>query len=150
MAESGFDANARHMDADGVSSYGLMQLRIDTARKMLDAPNLTSDMLLNPKLNILAGTRYIQLSLSKWPNIKDAIAAYNAGIPRKDATGRYVNSKGMPNVQTYVDRVYNYYSTYKQKGAPYEPVGLTSVQKTGIGVGVLAIVAGMVLLMEIR
>lgn len=121
MAESRFDPNAKYTDVDGVSSYGLMQLRIDTARRMLNAPTLTPTMLLVPETNIMAGAKYLQNSFKRWPNLKDTIASYNAGSPRKNSAGLYVNSKGVTNVQKYVDKVYGYYQEYK-KGLPLKPL----------------------------
>lgn len=121
MQESSWNPNATHRDTDGVSSYGLIQVRLDTARSLLGEPNLTPQMLLNPKINILAGAKYIQQSRIKWPDIKDSIAAYNAGKPRKNSAGQYTNSKGVTNVQHYVDRVYGFYQTYKA-GAAFKPV----------------------------
>lgn len=121
MQESSYNPNAVHKDLDGVSSYGLMQVRLDTARNMLNEPKLTPEQLSHPKINILAGAKYIQQSRIKWPNIKDSIAAYNAGKPRKNSAGQYVNSKGVTNVQYYVDRVYGFYQKY-QAGAAFKPV----------------------------
>ena len=129
MAESRFDPNATYRDTDGVRSYGLMQLRIDTARKMLNEPSLTPTMLLVPETNVMAGARYLQKSFARWPNLKDTIASYNAGVPRKNILGQYVNSKGVPNVQKYVDKVYGYYQEY-MKGKPLAP--LKSFQKSGL------------------
>lgn len=127
MAESRFDPNATHRDVDGVSSYGLMQVRLDTARRMLNAPTLTSSMLLKPETNLMAGAKYLQNSFKRWPNLKDTIASYNAGSPRKNAFGQYVNSKGVPNVQKYVDKVYGYYQEY-MKGHPLKLIS-KSLQK---------------------
>lgn len=128
MAESSFNSNAVHKDSDGVASYGLMQVRIDYGRKLLNEPALTPEMLIKPKLNILAGARFIQDNLRRWGNLKDAIAAYNAGIPRKNVFGKYTNSKGNTAVNDYVERVYKYYLKYKQMKS-FKPIGIFGIDK---------------------
>lgn len=114
--ESGFNPNAKRDEktSDGRvwdTSYGMMQLLLKTA-KGLD-PNATPEKLYNPAYNIDLGTRLIAQNLKKYPNIPDAIAAYNAGVPRKNEKGEYVNSKGVPNVNYYVKQVTKYMNQYK-------------------------------------
>ena len=121
MAESSFHPAATHTDADGGSSYGLMQVRLDTARRLLKQPALTPQQLLDPYFNLLAGARVIQENLARWKTLPDAVAAYNAGIPRKNAAGQYTNSRGDTMVQTYVDRVLGYLRQY-QAGAALGPL----------------------------
>jgi soluble lytic murein transglycosylase-like protein len=114
--ESGFKPNARldEKTSEGKvwdTSWGMMQLLVGTA-KTLDA-NTTVEKLLDPVYNIDLGAKYISQNLVRYKgNIQDAIAAYNAGSARKDAQGRYINSKGVPNVQKYVDKVYQNYIDY--------------------------------------
>ena len=121
MAESSFNPAATHTDADGGTSYGLMQVRLDTARRLLQQPALTPQQLLDPYFNLLAGARVIQENLVRWKTLPDAIAAYNAGVPRKNAAGQYTNSRGNTMVQTYVDRVLGYLRQY-QDGATIGPL----------------------------
>lgn len=122
--ESSFNPNAyRSEPAINDASIGLMQVLVRTAQGI--DPSATKELLYNPTYNIKIGTSYIAQNLAKYGNIKDAIAAYNAGYPRKNSQGIYVNSKGVPNVQEYVDKVYNNYLMYNEwlnKGAGiFEP-----------------------------
>jgi soluble lytic murein transglycosylase-like protein len=109
-----------------------MQVRLDTGRRLLSDPGLTPGMLLGPRLNVMAGVRLIQENLQRFGALPDAVAAYNAGVPRKNAAGQYTNSKGDTMVQRYVDRVLSYYQTYLS-GAPLGPVGLSTAAALGIG-----------------
>lgn len=125
--ESAFNPLAyRAEPAINDASMGLMQVLERTA-KTID-PNATLERLKDPAYNINIGTAYIAQNLKRYNNnVKDAIAAYNAGTARKDAEGYYVNSKGVRNVQGYVDKVYkNYenYTTWLAEGA--DTVSLTN------------------------
>jgi soluble lytic murein transglycosylase len=67
----------------GKSAYGLMQLLPRVGRQMAREEGIryfrTSD-LLNPRINILLGTRYLRLMLDKFDDKPEyAFAAYNAG-----------------------------------------------------------------------
>ncbi|MFZ5658760.1 MAG: lytic transglycosylase domain-containing protein [Pseudomonadota bacterium] len=82
------------------ASWGLMQVMGAVARERgYRGPYLTE--LLNPEASIHYGCAHLAhlakrfLAAHDWPGV---IAAYNAGSPRKFATGRYEN-------QAYVDRV---------------------------------------------
>ena len=109
--ESNWDVNASRYEAHkGDASWGLMQLLLSTAREVLQNPNLTTTQLIQPRNNIEAGTRFISQLRSRFGNVRNAIAAYNAGSPRLDSTGKnYVN-------QDYVDKVTNAYNQYKTIG----------------------------------
>lgn len=78
-------------------SWGLMHIMGGTARECgyIDyLPGLGAD----PELGLQFGCIYLYKLRNRYPLGMDAVAAYNAGSPRKDATGRYVN-------QGYVDKV---------------------------------------------
>lgn len=111
--ESGYNPNAyRAEPAINDASYGMMQLLLKTAQSL--DPSATVDKLYDPAYNIDLGTRLIAQNLKKYGNVSDAIAAYNAGIPRKNEKGEYVNSKGVTNVQFYVDQVTKYMNQYSE------------------------------------
>lgn len=111
--ESSFNPLAyRAEPAINDASMGLMQMLVKTAKSF--DPNATIEKLKDPAYSIDLGTAYIAQNLKKWPNVLDAIAAYNAGTPRKDEEGYYVNSKGKRNVQDYVNKVYKNYEKYRQ------------------------------------
>lgn len=108
--ESNWDVNASRFEAHkNDASWGLMQLLLATAKEVLGNPNLTITQLIQPRVNIEAGTKFIAYNLRRFGNMRDAIAAYNAGSPRLNAQGKYVN-------QEYVDRVTKNYEVYKSLG----------------------------------
>lgn len=108
--ESNWDVNASRYEAHkSDASWGLMQLMLDTARKVLGIPNLTTTQLINPRVNIEAGTKLLAENWVRWGNLSDAVAAYNAGSPRLGVDGKYVNAK-------YVSNVMNNYETFKKLG----------------------------------
>jgi hypothetical protein len=79
-----------------MTSWGLMQVMGSTARWQgyeEDLPNLC-----RPTVGLRQGCLYLRQLVTKYGNVTDAIAAYNAGSPRKDSSGRYLN-------QGYVDKV---------------------------------------------
>lgn len=110
-AESNWDVNASRFEAHkSDASWGLMQLLLATAREVLGNPNLTITQLTQPRVNIEAGTKFLSQLWRRFGNMRDAIAAYNAGSPRIDKkTGKYIN-------QGYVDKVTKNYETYKSLG----------------------------------
>lgn len=109
-AESNWDVNASRFEAHkGDASWGLMQLLLVTARGVLSQPDLTTTQLINPRVNIEAGTKFLSQLWARFGNMRDAIAAYNAGSPRLGKDGKYVN-------QAYVDKVTKNYEIYKALG----------------------------------
>jgi len=109
--ESNWDVNASRFEAHkGDASWGLMQLLLVTAQGVLGNKDLTTTQLIRPRVNIEAGTKFIAQNLNRFGNMKDAIAAYNAGSPRlTPGTNKYVN-------QEYVDKVIKNYNVYKTLG----------------------------------
>lgn len=109
-AESNWDVNASRFEAHkGDASWGLMQLLLATARSVLGNNNLTTTQLIQPRNNIEAGTKFLSQLINRFGNMRDAIAAYNAGSPRLGKDGKYVN-------QDYVDKVTRFYNEYKTIG----------------------------------
>ena len=78
-AESNFDPRAKRHEANvGDYSYGLMQVRCDTAKWM--GWNGNCGDLLNPETNIQVGTKFLAYLQAQFPNdIERVISAYNAG-----------------------------------------------------------------------
>jgi len=88
------------------ASWGLMQLLLGTAKQVSGNSNLTASDLLKPEVNIDLGTKYIAQQLNRYGgDVKNAIAAYNAGSARFNSDGSYIN-------QGYVDKVYGSYQLY--------------------------------------
>lgn len=94
----------------GDESIGLMQVLVKTARWILRDNELKREDLFDPKINILAGAKYLKYQLDRYRgDIKKAIAAYNAGSARyKRSTNEFIN-------QPYVDFVYDWYLKYKNR-----------------------------------
>jgi len=78
-------------------SWGPMQVMGAVARELGFDGRFLSE-LTNPELGIKYGCKHLKNFYNKYGNWTDAIAAYNAGSPRKREDGRYMN-------QSYVDYV---------------------------------------------
>jgi len=89
-------------------SYGLMQILAGPGGPF---PSVSPQDLLDPSTNITLGVTFIQDLLRRYGS-PDAIAAYNAGTPRRNSAGQYVNSRGDTMVQAYVDSVLTYQTWY--------------------------------------
>jgi soluble lytic murein transglycosylase-like protein len=110
-AESNWDVNASRYEAHkGDASWGLMQLLLKTAQDVLGNPSLNTTQLMQPRVNIEAGSKFLSQLYSRYGNMQDAMAAYNAGSPRRTADGKYVN-------QAYVDKVMKNYNVYSALGS---------------------------------
>ena len=77
--ESHFRRIVRVREPDGRYSYGLMQVKAETARMMgfRGSPR----RLYSPWLNLYYGIRYLKSRLQHYPFVWDAVSAYNAGHP---------------------------------------------------------------------
>lgn len=129
--ESNWDVNASRFEAHkSDASWGLMQLMLSTAREVLGNPNLTTTQLVQPRVNIEAGTKLIAQNWKRWGNLRDAIAAYNAGSPRIDKDGKYVN-------QNYVDKVWKNYNLYKTLGTTAGNVAIAATEPSAIPIYLL-------------
>ncbi len=145
--ESNWDVNASRFEAHkGDASWGLMQLLLVTARHILNDPNLTTTGLINPRVNIEAGTKYLAQQIARYKGIvPDAIAAYNAGSARFKKPPKeyeYIN-------QDYVDKVWKNYSIYKSLGSGVVAEAATSISETvtdvlGSGLTPVYVFAGLV------
>jgi soluble lytic murein transglycosylase-like protein len=106
--ESSFNPRAYRAEPqinDG--STGLVQLLLVTANHY---ENVTQQQLYDPETNIRIAMKYMADNLNDYGgDIQDAIAAYNSGSVYQADDGTYTNSQGDPEVQTYVDNVYQYY-----------------------------------------
>jgi soluble lytic murein transglycosylase-like protein len=86
----------------GDPSYGLMQVMPHSAGGA-GPPGVTGEQLLDPVVNIRAGAAFVWDLIGRYGRgaLSDVIAAYNAGRPRRDASGRYLNQRYVDEVQTY-------------------------------------------------
>ena len=81
-AESNFDKEA----VSNKGAKGLMQLMDSTAEEVASQININidEDDILDPKININLGTKYISILKQKYNNINLALTAYNAGSGNVD------------------------------------------------------------------
>ena len=121
-AESNFDENA----VSNAGAKGLMQIMDSTSKDIAEkiAVTINSDEdILNPKINIELGTKYISMLLEKYQNINLALAGYNAGSGNvdkwieegtlnKDGT----NIENIPFLETnnYVRKILRDYEIYQK------------------------------------
>ena len=84
------------------ASYGLMQIMLTTAMEMGFRFKYPTE-LLEPETNIKYGCAYLKKLYNRYGDWKDAVAAYNAGVAKKNLDRTYKN-------QNYVDKVTKYFS----------------------------------------
>ena len=89
------------------TSWGLMQIMGLVAYEM-GFPNNPVE-LMDPEINLDYGIRFLKRKIDKH-GIPAGIAAYNAGTPRKTASGEFTN-------QVYVDRVNGFLAEIKKEKA---------------------------------
>ena len=85
------------------SSFGLMQVMGQTLRELGFTGQYLNEAC-DPRIGLAFGIKYLARLLDKYKDERAAMAAFNAGSPRKDASGKYFN-------QEYVDGV----SKFKEK-----------------------------------
>lgn len=120
-AESNFNEEA----VSNKEAKGLMQLMYSTAidvAKILKI-DIDEEKILEPKYNIMLGTKYISMLIAKYNNIGLALAAYNAGSGNVDKwiSENTINSNGdnienIPFKETnnYVRKILRDYRIYEQ------------------------------------
>lgn len=82
------------------TSWGLTQIMGSVARQYGYRESIAG--LVRPELNIEIGARHLSGFWRKYGNMQDAVAAYNAGSPRRSQDGRYEN-------QGHIDRFMGHY-----------------------------------------
>ncbi|MBM4357379.1 MAG: lytic transglycosylase domain-containing protein [Deltaproteobacteria bacterium] len=99
--ESDYDPRA----VSSAGAQGLMQLMPETALRMQIRDSF------DPRLNILAGTRYLRILANTFNgDIQLTVAAYNAG---EGAVARHGGIPPYPETQAYVTKVLHYYHRYR-------------------------------------
>lgn len=83
------------------SSFGLMQVMGAVARELGYQKNLSK--LIEPKMGIEYGCKKLRQLFDKHGSkLDDVIASYNAGSPRFDENGEYVNARYVKKVRKYM------------------------------------------------
>lgn len=83
-------------------SFGLLHIMGFKARELGFDSHLPQ--LLLPSVGIDWGVKALQTFVKRYNTLEDAIAAYNAGSPRKEM-GKYVNQKYVDSVKYYLDEI---------------------------------------------
>jgi soluble lytic murein transglycosylase len=114
---------------------GLMQVSEKAAREWAQenkVENFRVEELLDPKINLQAGTWYLQRAFKHWENQPDplpfALAEYNAGASRAQrwagsSGGSEISAKDFlrniefPGTKKYVESIIDRYQFYKRRGA---------------------------------
>ena len=120
-AESNFEAKAKSTKG----ACGLMQLMQSTAEEVARKINvkIDEDTILEPKVNINLGTKYISSLIEKYENIGLALAAYNAGSGNVDSwiadgtlRGDGSDIENIPYKETnnYVRKILRDYKIYQE------------------------------------
>ena len=114
-AESGFDVDA----VSPKGAIGLMQLMPDTARRYGvngDKKTAIEKKLVDPKINVKAGTRYLRDLINMFPGRLDlALASYNAGEGAVQRAGNKIPN--YKETQNYVKTVMQLYNGLKPPAA---------------------------------
>ena len=114
-AESGFDVAA----VSPKGAIGLMQLMPDTARRYGvdgDKKMAIEKKLIDPKINVKAGTRYLSDLIKMFPGRLDlALASYNAGEGAVQRAGNKIPN--YKETQNYVKTVMQLYNGLKPPAA---------------------------------
>ncbi len=98
------ESDFNHKAVSHRGAKGLMQLMPKTAGAMeVKDPY-------DPEENIFGGTRYFSQLLTRFKDVKMALAAYNAG---PEVVERYRDVPPIPETRAFVDKVMRYYRHYK-------------------------------------
>lgn len=120
-AESNFKKDA----ISNKDAKGLMQIMYPTAIDVAKVLNINIDeqKILDPETNIMIGTKYISMLISKYKNISLALAAYNAGSGNVDkwilegiinSNGEDIEKIPFKETNNYVRKILRDYKIYTQ------------------------------------
>ena len=124
--ESNWDLDARLWEpSKNEASAGLMQVLPSTAEWILER-ELSIEDLYKPEINIEAGVKYLSYLTGRYSQqgLEAIIASYNAGSPRLNSAGEYVN-------QGYVDKVLTYMTMYEELGGAAQAAASAYSKITG-------------------
>ena len=119
------ESNFNHEAVSSKGACGLMQLMQPTAEEVAKKLNLTinEQVILEPKVNINLGTKYISTLIEKYKIIEVALAAYNAGTGNVDtwikdktikADGSDIENIPYKETNNYVRKILRDYKIYQE------------------------------------
>jgi soluble lytic murein transglycosylase len=119
-AESNFKTNA----VSNKEAMGLMQLVYSTAEEVAQKIDISieKEQLLEPEINIMLGTKYISILITKYNCVPVALAAYNAGSGNVDkwieegtiqSDGSDIENVPYTETNNYVRKILRDYKIYK-------------------------------------
>jgi soluble lytic murein transglycosylase-like protein len=111
--ESTHNPNAINPADGGRSSFGLCQIKYATAQEVM--PDIKPSQLFQAQSNAMAAALYLKKKLDKYKNIDRAIAAYNAGSVKLDASGKIYNRAYIKKVKRAWIKQKMYLALYKIK-----------------------------------
>lgn len=97
--ESNLNPHAVNVHDGGSASYGLCQLKVATAKQFDGAA--TPEMLLEAKDNARIAASFLAFSIGRYQTTQCAVASYNAGSCRRNASGAIRNIKYVRNVERH-------------------------------------------------
>lgn len=121
-AESNFKADA----ISGAGAMGLMQIMPETYEWLAlktGETEVSKEDLLNPEINIKYGCLFLSILIEKYPQLKSAVAAYNAGVGNVDnwlhdltitPDGENLENIPFPETKKYTEKVLSNYQIYQR------------------------------------
>lgn len=125
--ESSGNPNAKRWEANVKDfSWGLMQVRTDTARFLgFDDAHSTTEMLLKPDINIYYGVKYLSWQFNRYaPSMYKVISAYNCGTVNE----AYLKKNWKFTNQGYVDIVVSLVPVYRDHFSRIYPNYMAKVE----------------------
>lgn len=87
LVESGHKASAISLYDGSSPSYGICQVKLETARQM--GFKGTKEQLMKPNRNIYYAAKYLRYQLNRYGNIESALVAYNQGSVKSKKSTPY-------------------------------------------------------------
>lgn len=119
------ESNFKKEAISNKDAKGLMQIMYPTAVDVAKVLNINIDeqKILDPEINIMLGTKYISMLISKYNDLSLALAAYNAGSGNVDkwiedgiikSNGEDIENIPFKETNNYVRKILRDYKIYNQ------------------------------------
>lgn len=96
--ESSGNHKAVNIFDGGSASYGLCQIKLNTARNLGFRGHITQ-LWFNKEVNKKYALKYLEWQATRYPTVEQIIAAYNSGSVKRKKNGKFVNHE-------YVNKVF--------------------------------------------